>query len=420
MSSKQELSGHELELLKVALPYAQEINETEDRYPTQEEIRIKLGCREASARRIQHYIVDVDAVKLANRLEKLPVKAEDRAVVQFALGDTSGTVETHLLRETARLTKALEKSRKEKRAQIGQMATDIIAEIASLKELAKQEVKRKPLKIKATKESGLMLEIATPDLHVGKLAWSPETGNQPYDTKIACATFVRALEKILERTSSFTFDEILFVVGNDLLNSDNPENTTTAGTAVSTDGRFHKTFWKVREMMVAAVERLRQVAKVRVVICPGNHDLQTAFHLGDSLECYFHNDDRVVVDNSPKARKYVEWGKCLVGFTHGHEGRRADYALLMASEEPEAWGRTKFREIHTGHYHKMQVEEYHGVRVRILSALCPPDDWHSQNGYVGNQRTAEGIIWSKTEGIIGTVVYNADADTPITTKRELV
>jgi hypothetical protein len=92
----------------------------------------------------------------------------------------------------------------------------------------------------------------------------------------------------------------------------------------------------------------------------------------------------------------------------------------MAVENPEAWGQTQFREIHTGHYHKQQLEEQFGVRVRILSALCPPDDWHSAQGYVGAIRQAEAFVWSKTEGLLAQVYYNDDAAKPIITKRMFV
>jgi hypothetical protein len=92
----------------------------------------------------------------------------------------------------------------------------------------------------------------------------------------------------------------------------------------------------------------------------------------------------------------------------------------MAVENPEAWGQTQFREIHTGHYHKLQLEEQFGVRVRILSALTPADDWHASQGYVGAIRQAEAFVWSKTEGLLAEVYYNDDAHEPIRTHREIV
>jgi len=414
---KTQLSPHETELLKIALPFAQELGEV----PTQAVLQDKLRCRDKSARNIQHYLLEIDAVKVADRVEAIPVRAEGKAVVQHSLGDEQfGTSYSHVVRENLRLRKALDKYGKKSAEEKLQREQDFRDELEALKGLAKQEIGRVPKAVSTPKDTGILLEIATPDLHVGKLAHSIETGGRPYDVKIAIATFERALDALVARTAMYNVEEVLLVAGNDLFNSDSPENETTAGTAVSCDGRFHKTFHHVRNMMVKAVERLRQIAKVHVMIVPGNHDRMTAYHLGDSLECYFHADPQVRVTNTPAVRKYVEWGKCLIGFCHGDEGRRTEYAQLMAAENPQAWGRTQFREVHTGHYHKQQLEEFHGVRVRILSALCPPDDWHSANGYVGAIRQAEAFVWSKAEGLLAEVFYNDDAHEVIKTHKEIV
>ena len=296
----------------------------------------------------------------------------------------------------------------------------IQSEIEALKNLAKAEIQKRPAKASPEHLTGLLLEIAIPDLHIGKLAWPVETGGEPYDVHIAEAVFERALNILLERSSSHKFEEVLFTVGNDLLNSDNAEGTTTKGTAVTTDIRYHKTFWKARNLMIRAIERLRQIAPVRVLVCPGNHDSLAAFHLGDSLECYYHNDKDVIVMNNPCPRKYVEWGKTMLMFCHGDLGERNDYALLMATEMPEMFGRTKFREVHTGHLHKTKVDEQHGIRVRILPSLTAADDWHSNNGYVGNLRNAEAFFWSKEQGLVGMAIYNNDCQPPIITKRAIV
>jgi len=414
---KTELTPHELELLKVALPFAQ----ANGAVPTQSELRDKLRCRDICARNIQHYLLESNAIKVADRVEAIPIRAEDKATVQHSLGDEQfGTAYSHVVRENLRLRKALDKYSKKSAADKLEREHAFREEVEALKNLAKQEIGRIPKEVSTPKDTGILLEIATPDLHVGKLAHSIETGGRPYDVKIAIATFERALEALIARTSGYNVEEILLVAGNDLFNSDSPENETTAGTAVSCDGRFHKTFHHVRNMMVKAVERLRQIAKVHILIVPGNHDRLTAYHLGDSLECYFHADPQVRVTNTPVVRKYVEWGKCLIGFCHGDEGRRTEYAQLMAVENPQAWGRTQFREVHTGHYHKQQLEEFHGVRVRILSALTPADDWHSANGYIGAIRQAEAFVWSKTEGLLDEVFYNDDAAKPIITKKVFV
>jgi DNA repair exonuclease SbcCD nuclease subunit len=276
--------------------------------------------------------------------------------------------------------------------------------VEDLKRLAKESARVFPA-LKYPTSDDNMLEISIPDLHFGKLAWGAETGWENYDAKIAEDCFHKALGALLDRTKQHTYKKICFVVGNDLLHSDNPKGTTTAGTQVSCDGRFQKTFRTVRTLMTDAIERLSAIAPVNVVMVPGNHDTLAVWHLGDSLECYFNNSPNVAIDNQPRMRKYLRFGRVMLMFTHGDKGKREDYPLVMATEEPEMFGATFWREAHTGHRHQVRTSENHGVRVRILPALCAVDDWHSENQFVGNIRSAEAYIWNGSEGLIGTASY---------------
>lgn len=281
----------------------------------------------------------------------------------------------------------------------------IKSEIASLKEEAKKAAKVYAPVTRRKSTSGYMLEISIPDLHMGKMAWAKETGYGNYDLKIAEQCFEDALESLLERTCSYAFDQVVLVVGNDLLHTDNRQGTTEAGTPVDTDGRYHKAFYKTRLMITRAIERLRKVAPVVVKIVSGNHDYLSAWHLGDSLECTFAKCQDVQIDNSPTSRKYHQFGQVMLMFTHGHKGKLQDYPLVMATEKPEMFGSSKFREAHTGDKHTTRTQEFHGVKVRISPALCDADAWHSENMFVGNSRSAEAFVWSSQEGLVGTAHY---------------
>lgn len=303
---------------------------------------------------------------------------------------------------------------------------DVIASKKEIEDLiahAKELISFVPVQQTVYRENfmeGNMLEINIPDVHFGKLAWPAETGHEAYDTKIAEAMYLRAVDALLFRAKGYRFDEVLFVVGNDLLNSDDVESQTTAGTAVTTDGRYQKSFRVARRAVIAAIEKCRAIAPVKVLVVPGNHDSLSTWHLGESLEIYFERYSDVQVENEPTPRKYHQFGKVGLMFCHGHKGKRNDYPLQFATERSDIFGSTKFREIHTGHTHMTKLDEQHGVRVRVLPALCPPDDWHSENGYTGNLRNAEGYVWNREEGLIATVFYCDDAQPSIKTKTVLV
>lgn len=255
-----------------------------------------------------------------------------------------------------------------------------------------------------------LLEISIPDLHIGKLAWSEETLGANYDHKIAMRLYTDALEALILRTAAFRFSRVVLTVGNDFFHADTKANTTTGGTPLDVDSRFQKTYVAGRRLMVAAIERLRQIAPVTVVMVPGNHDSLSTFCLGDSLDCWYHTTPDVEVLNQPTPRKYLEHGKVMLLWTHGDKGKRDNYPLLMATEQPEMFGRTKFREAHTGHLHQLQVKEHMGVRVRVSPALCPADAWHAEHHFVGNQRAAEAFVWHPEEGLVSLAVYTVPTE----------
>jgi len=284
-------------------------------------------------------------------------------------------------------------------------------EIAELLELSKVKAPKPPAIVKRTGRKGHMLEVNLTDHHFGKMAWQMETLFANYDVKIATEVFNRALAALLDRSPYDSYDEIWFVVGNDLFNADNTAGTTTSGTQVESDARIRKTYVTVRTLIVRAIENLRHLTdKVKVVVVPGNHDYNTTWHLGDSLELYFSKYPDVEVDNTPSVRKYHTYGQTLIGYTHGDKGKLSDLAVLMTVEAREQYGATKFHEWHTGHTHRTHTDEIHGIRVRVLPALCPPDKWHAEMGFVGNLRSSEAYLWDKEQGLIGIIIYTDSDD----------
>lgn len=257
---------------------------------------------------------------------------------------------------------------------------------------------------------GCLLEISIFDLHLGKLCWAPEVG-QHYDAKIAQSGFTEAVEALLDRAKGFPVSRILLPTGNDFFNVDNQNETTASGTPQTEDGRWQKTFAMGRKLMVDAIERLRSVAPVDVLMVPGNHDTERLFYLGEVLDGWFSKTPDVQVNNSPTMRKYYRFGNNLLGFTHGKEEKHSNLPLIMATEAGKDWAETKFREVHIGHWHHRKElyfnasEEFNGIRVRIIPSLCPADDWHTLKGFSG-LRSAEAYVWSPTDGCVGNFSYN--------------
>jgi hypothetical protein len=261
-----------------------------------------------------------------------------------------------------------------------------------------------------------LLELNIFDLHLGKLSWAPEVGEN-YDLKIAGKRFTSVLLTLLHRARGYTVSRILFPVGNDFFHTDNASVTTTNGTQLQNeDGRWQKVFRAGLTLIVDSIELLRKWAPVDVLIIPGNHDFTKTFYLGETLAAWYRGDKRVWINNSPNPRKYYHYGQVLLGFTHGDKEKIDTLGQLMAHEAPKQWAVSKYREFHLGHQHrKLMVQhvvksnllhEELGVTVRSLSSLAGTDLWHHSNGFIGPHKAAEGFIWHPKEGLLGTLNVN--------------
>ncbi|QDU34263.1 hypothetical protein KS4_23300 [Poriferisphaera corsica] len=273
-----------------------------------------------------------------------------------------------------------------------------------------QKIKRKPIPNHAT---GHMLEICVFDLHLGKYAWKPETG-QNYDITIAKQLFEHTLNQIIERSKVHPVSRILFPVGNDLIHIDNPDNTTTRGTRQDVDTRYMHIIKETRQLIVKAINTLREIAPVYVPIIPGNHDKITVMNLGDTLEALFEHHEDVYIDNTPSPRKYHTWEDVLIGFVHGD--RRTEInklPLLMANEAREQWSTARFTEWHCGHLHTRKAVEHvtcdshNGVVVRTMDSLSGTDNWHAEEGYIGGARAANALVWHPKHGCVAEYIAHA-------------
>jgi hypothetical protein len=205
---------------------------------------------------------------------------------------------------------------------------------------------------------------------------------------------------------SYDIERILLPLGQDLFHYDTYYETpqTTKGTTLDADTRRRKLYPAVRQAMVEEIDRLRLIAPVDVVIVSGNHDVDTSFTLGDSIECWYHNDPAVEVDNGPTMRKYYRYGDNLLGFTHGSEEPFNRLPVLMATECPLDWSVTTYREWQVGHKHRTRnsvpvpLQDHEGVLVRELPSLCPPDSWHYRKGFL-HQRGAKAFLWHPEGGV---------------------
>jgi hypothetical protein len=280
-----------------------------------------------------------------------------------------------------------------------------------LAEFKKEAPPRPPIVRSGCNGEG-MLEVSLMDVHFGKLCWGPECGRD-YNPEIAERMFMTALEDLIAKAAGLKPGRILFPCGNDFLNTDILGRTTTSGTPQDSAVVWKEGFVRGKSLLVRAIDRLRAVAPVDVVLVNGNHDCQSIFYLGEALAGRFYHYTDVTVDNAPTQRKYVVHGKNLLAFTHGDREKFVNLPLLMASERPREWALcTASKEWHLGHYHSkkcLRILPAHdaggGVLVRVVPSLCPPDSWHSSMGYSG-KLAAEAYYWDPEAGVVATFTHH--------------
>ena len=252
-------------------------------------------------------------------------------------------------------------------------------------------------------DHGHLLVIDPADIHIGKLATAFETGDA-YDVKIVSERVHEGVQGILDKTSSFNIDQILFIGGNDILHTDNAKRTTTSGTSQDTDGMWYENYLTAKDVMIQVLEKLITVADVHFLFCPSNHDYTQGFFLADVIKTWFHKNENITFDCSIAHRKYFLYGKNLIGATHGDGAKQTDLPLLMAEEAAEDWAKTKHLHIYTHHVHHKTSKDIGKVNIESLRSASGTDSWHDRNGY-RSIKAIEGFLHDPEHGQIARISH---------------
>jgi hypothetical protein len=276
--------------------------------------------------------------------------------------------------------------------------------VEAMIEAASRDIVR-PAKPKAKRTAGdrwAVLVIADP--HFGKYAWRQTTGQQDYDLGIAARLLREASQELLAIAAACKPARITVATLGDVYHYDTPGGTTTSGTPLERDGRLQKMIAAGTDSMLEVIDTAGDIAPTDTLVVHGNHDETLTWSWLRILQERFRKDRRVRVEGTYTPRKYLHHAGNLLGFCHGHRAKKR-LPQLMALEAAELWSQCPYREIHTGHYHQQSaewsrpIETIDGVLVRVAPALCPPDEWHAQQGFCGNRQAMELFIYERGGGL---------------------
>ncbi len=277
--------------------------------------------------------------------------------------------------------------------------------VEAMIDAAKKEL-RIPKKVyaKPKRRDGLWQVLVVSDTHFGAYAWSKTTGGSDYDLDIAEHRVADVTGQLLDAGSIHAPTRRTIAFLGDLFHFDTPAGTTTGGTPLERDGRLQKVIDVACNVLLNVVERSAADVPTDVLIVNGNHDEVLTWAFQRILIERFRNSKGVTIKPDFTGRQYLTHGKNLLGFAHGHKAKRK-LPQIMAIEQQAAWSGSVYREWHTGHLHHQAAEHnkpidtLDSVIVRTAPTVCPPDDWHSANGFIGARQACETFFYQPDGGL---------------------
>jgi hypothetical protein len=277
-----------------------------------------------------------------------------------------------------------------------------------VKELKKYSPNFKKIKHKNEEDPHLLI-IDIADLHINKFCEKILTGDN-YNSNIAVQRALEGTKGLIRKASGFNIEKILFVIGNDVLNTDNILKGTTKGTIQDTDLHWLTAFNVAKDCYIQCIEYCVSVADVDIIHCPSNHDLMSGCFLAEVIHAWFRKCENITFNIGAKYRKYYKYYSNMIELEHGEKGKMINLPLTMAQEEPIMWAETKFRYGYLHHFHHLDKtqfktsKDYIGANITYLRSPSSADIWHADSQYL-NLVAVEGFIHSRNNGRVSHITH---------------
>lgn len=257
-------------------------------------------------------------------------------------------------------------------------------------------------------ENLLVVDLA--DVHFGKLCAETET-NHTYNVDVARHRVIEGTRALLSAADGV--GRVLFVMGNDILHTDNGR-TTTSGTPQDTDVTYFTAWRAAQHATIDAIAECAAVAETDLIHCMSNHDWRSGWALSQTIAATMRHHDNVRATGynlSERHRKYYGYGRNGFMVTHGDGAKEESLTALFLREARGMVSKTDllYALLHHFHHKKrsrrgidvFQSEKDHtaftqintgaarveGVEMQAEYVRSPsaPDGWHDRNGYVNRQ-----------------------------------
>lgn len=266
----------------------------------------------------------------------------------------------------------------------------------------------------------MVLDLA--DVHFGKLATVEETGGK-YGIEVARHRVIEGTRELLRRADDV--GRVLFVMGNDILHTDNGKSST-AGTPQETDGTYFQAWRAAQHASIDAIAECAAVAEVDLLHCMSNHDWRSGWALSQTIAAAVsgHEGVRATPYNmSEKHLKFYGYGRNGLLLTHGDGAKEEGLTSLFLKQGKNLVAECDLLYAYLHHFHHkirnrrgidvFQSEKDHtaftqvsmgathvegnGMQAEYIRSPSAPDGWHDRNGYV-NRQAVEAFLHCPHDG----------------------
>jgi predicted phosphodiesterase len=246
------------------------------------------------------------------------------------------------------------------------------------------------------KSKDLLPTIIIGDAHLGMRADATETRDRDFDSKIASAEILEAIDYLVDAAPAA--EEAMLINVGDFMHANSHKNTTANLTPLDVDTRIEKVMRIAADTMIHSITRmLEKHSKVSVVMARGNHDSDTAIAVAMILAYRYAKEPRVTILEPHGFHTYTTFGKNLIAVTHGDKApsRRLADVLPRLS----VWSKTSHRYWILGHFHSKLAEQFdNSVVIERFGTLAPSDSWHASKFYK-SPSIMNQIVYRRSGGI---------------------
>lgn len=256
-----------------------------------------------------------------------------------------------------------------------------------------------PKKVKDTElDKDSVTVLGAVELHLGKEAREFDVGEN-YNVDIAIERYETIVNVLCEEQEYRKSNKLVYGIGNDFINIDTPDNTTTKGTFQCGGISSYELFDIGLRLQLQSLLTLREkYNEIEVFLVKGNHANQLEYALFRALQQRFINDDVINFKDDYKEVQAIKMGNTSVFMTHGDSNYKR-IVESMSKEFHKIYGDTEHRYILLGHlHHKQKIDELNGFTVFRLSSPSGIDRWHYKERYV-SQPGQEIFTFSKENGL---------------------